>query len=94
MRLIYFSNYVPFFSHTVTADTNITQVPVSFFIYKDARLFQTSETSTSDDPDVAREGIFSQVIAATLEVDIEVKDLPRESAVITRFQLQEVHLMI
>ncbi|XP_071830067.1 adhesion G-protein coupled receptor G2-like [Apostichopus japonicus] len=72
---------------------NLTQVPISFFLYKDSRLFQTSKKPPTGSPDLnvtLREAILSQVIAATLEIDnVVVENLPPNSSVISRFQLSE-----
>lgn len=76
---------------------NLTQVPISFFLYKDSRLFQTSKKPPTGSPDLnvtLREAILSQVIAATLEIDnVVVENLPPNSSVISRFQLSEVSLI-
>ncbi|PIK59214.1 hypothetical protein BSL78_03853 [Apostichopus japonicus] len=67
------SIYVPskILELALEVDPTITHVPISFFIYKDSRLFQTSQVSSTSAPEKDniknRQEIASQVIAATLE---------------------------
>lgn len=84
-------------------DDNITQIPISFYIYKDSRLFQTSQTNQPSEipinlPDgnfkLRRRVIASQVIAATVEiVGLEVDDLDEENSIVTRFTVDTVSIL-
>ncbi|PIK59212.1 hypothetical protein BSL78_03851 [Apostichopus japonicus] len=82
------SIYVPsrILEIALEAYPTITFVPISFFIYKDSRLFQTTDTLIKDS-NIHREEIASQVIAATLEVDVDVTDLPPDDCIVTRFSV-------
>ncbi|XP_071830098.1 adhesion G protein-coupled receptor L3-like isoform X3 [Apostichopus japonicus] len=75
--------------HAVTANENSTDstVPISFFIYRDSGLFQTSNRSidTAVDNITLRETVASQIIGANVEGFV-VKDLPAESAVVIQFR--------
>ncbi|XP_071830277.1 adhesion G-protein coupled receptor G7-like [Apostichopus japonicus] len=88
------SIYVPsmILELALEVDPTITHVPISFFIYKDSRLFQTSQASSTSAPEKDRsknrQEIASQVIAATLEVaNVVIKDLPPENSIVTRFTI-------
>lgn len=73
----------------LTANENSTDstVPISFFIYRDSGLFQTSNRSidTAVDNITLRETVASQIIGANVEGFV-VKDLPAESAVVIQFR--------
>lgn len=72
-------------------DQNMVQVPFSFFIYKDSRLFQTNTPKERSEGNMTvREEIVSQVIAATVE-NITIDSLAPEDAVITRFATEDIN---
>ncbi|XP_071830092.1 adhesion G protein-coupled receptor L3-like isoform X6 [Apostichopus japonicus] len=75
--------------HAVTANENSTHstVPISFFIYRDSGLFQTTNQSIDSavDHTTLRETVASQIIGANVEGFV-VKDLPAESAVVIQFR--------
>ncbi|KAJ8022249.1 Adhesion G-protein coupled receptor G4 [Holothuria leucospilota] len=84
------SLYLPpkIFEIATEADPNMQNVPLSFFIYKDARLFQPTlkndETYSSYE---IREEIASQVIAANLEMEnVTIRNLSSKDSVVTRFE--------
>ena len=61
------------------------QLPVSFIIFKDSRLFK-SDASMVDESIEGREEIVSQVIAATVEVqNLTIENLPSNNSIVTRF---------
>ncbi|KAJ8022451.1 Adhesion G-protein coupled receptor G2 [Holothuria leucospilota] len=67
-------------------NSDLDKLPISFFIYKDARLFQTSSKPKEDTNSSTGEEVVSQVIATTVEIEnISIANLPAEDAIITRF---------
>lgn len=71
-----------------SADPNIQNVPISFFIYKDARLFQSTLNNDEKYSNYEiREEIASQVIAANLEMEnVTIRNLSSKDSVVTRFE--------
>ncbi|KAJ8022694.1 Adhesion G-protein coupled receptor G4 [Holothuria leucospilota] len=84
------SLYLPpkIFEIATEADPNIQNVPISFFIYKDARLFQPTLNNDEKYPNYEiREEIASQVIAANLEMEnVTIRNLSSKDSVVTRFE--------
>ncbi|PIK56358.1 hypothetical protein BSL78_06732 [Apostichopus japonicus] len=70
-------------------DPSISQIPISFSIFKDARLFMTEQSLDTGRPragSVQREVFASQVISAKLELDgLVVESLEEEDHIVTRF---------